>query len=186
MKSCSRCGQLKELPAFPVNRQCVGGRHTICTACRVEQNKVSRRAHPEVSRAAGKRWYQKNKKKAVEATKKWMRNNPDKAHAIYLKYKLKDKALVAASSARRRATKLQATPAWANQFFISEAYDLAKRRTDATGFEWHVDHIVPLKSKIVCGLHVEHNLQVIPGSANCRKNNFHWPDMPDQREVANA
>jgi len=30
----------------------------------------------------------------------------------------------------------------------------------------------------VCGLHVEHNLQVIPRSVNQSKNNRRWPDMP--------
>ena len=71
-----------------------------------------------------------------------------------------------------------AKPAWANDFFIREAYHLAKLRTLATGYPWHVDHIVPLKSDLVCGLHVEHNLQVIPASENVRKQNFYWPDMP--------
>jgi 5-methylcytosine-specific restriction endonuclease McrA len=41
-----------------------------------------------------------------------------------------------------------------------------------------VDHIVPLKSPLVCGLHVEHNLQVIPATQNRRKHNRVWPDMP--------
>jgi hypothetical protein len=78
---------------------------------------------------------------------------------------------------RRNAEKLKATPSWANLFFIEEAYDLAQRRTEATGFQWHVDHIVPLRSKRVCGLHVEHNLQVIPARTNLAKGNRVWPFM---------
>ncbi len=79
--------------------------------------------------------------------------------------------------ARRTAQKLLAVPAWANKFFISEAYHLAKLRTEITGFKWHVDHIVPLQSDLVCGLHVEHNLRVIPARDNLTKNNRWWPDM---------
>jgi len=38
-------------------------------------------------------------------------------------------------------------------------------------FSWHVDHIIPLNGKIVSGLHVIENIQVISGSENLLKNN---------------
>lgn len=94
----------------------------------------------------------------LAAKKAWRKANPD---------------VVAALAAVRRAARKHATPTWANWFFIREAYNLARRRTAATGFKWHVDHIVPLQSKVVCGLHVEHNLQVIPAVENHRKGNRH-------------
>lgn len=108
-------------------------------------------------------WYQANKEKIIQQKLEDMRANP-------AKYRAREK--------ERLAAKLKATPAWAKKFFIEEAYDLAALRTKMFGFEWHVDHIVPLKSSKVCGLHVECNLQVIPGAENIRKGNRHWPDMP--------
>jgi hypothetical protein len=70
-----------------------------------------------------------------------------------------------------------ATPAWANLWMIAEAYDLAKLRTKLTGVKHNVDHCVPLISSIVCGLHVEHNLQVIPAVLNRAKSNRLLPEF---------
>ena len=93
----------------------------------------------------------------------------------------RNRAYLNARKMLRMAAKKLATPAWANQFFIEEIYDLAQRRTKLqTGGikQWHVDHIVPLTSSLVCGLHVEHNLRVIPARDNHSKKNYFWPEMP--------
>lgn len=82
-----------------------------------------------------------------------------------------------AKDARRRAAKHDAAPMWANQDRIAAIYAETQSITELTGVRHDVDHIVPLQSKLVCGLHVEHNLQVIPASINRSKSNRHWPDM---------
>ncbi len=81
-------------------------------------------------------------------------------------------------AARRKRAKAGATPAWANIEKMRAIYKAAKTLTDMTGVAHHVDHIVPLTSKLVCGLHNEFNLQVLPGAENLKKHNRHWPDMP--------
>ena len=90
----------------------------------------------------------------------------------------RNSAKVNAKKAARMAAQKSATPAWANQFFIEEIYDLARLRTKYLGVKHSVDHIVPMTSKLVCGLHVEHNLRVIPHRQNISKLNRHWPQMP--------
>jgi hypothetical protein len=70
------------------------------------------------------------------------------------------------------ATK-QATPAWANRSAIQAIYREAARITKETGVPHHVDHIVPLRGKDVCGLHVENNLQILTAIENSRKGARH-------------
>lgn len=71
-----------------------------------------------------------------------------------------------------------ATPPWADSLAIWEIYERARRTTAEFGLPFEVDHIVPLSSPIVCGLHVPANLQVRMGAVNARKSNLTWPDMP--------
>lgn len=98
--------------------------------------------------------------------------------AVRKEYKERTRHIWNEYSKARTAMEIGASPGWANKFFMQEAYDLARLRTKVTGYAWHVDHVVPLKSKLVCGLHCEQNLAVIPGAVNCSKRNLYWPDMP--------
>ena len=68
------------------------------------------------------------------------------------------------NTALRHARKLRAIPKWANLEKIKEIY-----RNRKEGF--HVDHIIPLKGKNVCGLHVENNLQHLTAKENILKSN---------------
>ena len=80
----------------------------------------------------------------------------------------------AAAAAKHRAVKLQRTPAWLDEdslWMIEQAYELAALRTKLFGFSWHVDHVIPLQGRVVSGLHVPFNLQVIPALQNIAKHN---------------
>ena len=43
--------------------------------------------------------------------------------------------------------------------------------------EYHVDHSIPITSRLVCGLHTHTNLRVISVRENTRKGNHMWPNM---------
>ena len=94
-----------------------------------------------------------------------------------------------ARSAFRRARKRQATPPWLtpeHKKKIESHYVRARRKTAETGILYHVDHIVPLISEHVCGLHVPWNLRAIPASINLSKKNRHDEDFVNQLPVRNT
>lgn len=84
------------------------------------------------------------------------------------KYKEENPGVVRASSARRRAAKLQRTVAWGNKQKIDEFYDNCPEG-------YTVDHILPLQGAKVSGLHVENNLQYLTPSENSSKGNTYEP-----------
>ena len=131
----------------------------------------------EICLARAKR-RESHRAEAAAATQAWRDNHPGRDAGNSRSYRSRNLGKVNALVARRAASQIRATPAWANQFFIEEIYDLAQLRTRYLGVVHHVDHIVPLRSPLDCGLHVENNLRVIPAVMNISKGNRHWPYMP--------
>lgn len=135
------------------------------------------------------KWRESNKERGEQKRDEWSANNKERVAAIKRAWYERNKAGALANAKAWKAKnpgsqyqeasmRRQAKPVWANDFFIKEAYALAKLREHRCGGRWHVDHIVPIKSSVVCGLHCETNLRVIPAKENIAKGNRHWPDMP--------
>jgi len=68
----------------------------------------------------------------------------------------------------------QCTPPWTDEAMVEQLKHIYLTAPDDN----HVDHIVPLRSTIVCGLHVPWNLQHLPIAENYHKSNTTWPDCP--------
>ena len=122
--------------------------------------------------------YEANREKIIARSAAWVREHRERFEQNQRLHRLENNHKKNEYAAQRRGLTLRATPSWANKFFIEEAYRLATLRTKMLGFQWQVDHIVPLKHAKVCGLHTHDNLQVIPATENYKKGNRHWPDMP--------
>ena len=136
-----------------------------------DNEKRSQKPKSEASKAAGRRYYEKNKE-AVKARA----NARPKIEVIQYKRKYKEanpelyKALTSVRKRRHR----NATPKWINtsqKLAMRKLYLQAMDLTKLTGERYVVDHIVPLISDEVCGLHVPWNLRVITQEENLRKSN---------------
>ena len=89
-------------------------------------------------------------------------------------WKANNKLQVRADTKARRRKHREATPSWITRKQKSEIrhiYQVAITMTQTTGVQYVVDHIYPLRSEAVCGLHVPWNLQVMTQEENLKKSN---------------
>lgn len=122
----------------------------------------------------------KNNKRryAIEGrTKLWQRPSKERIRELHRKYYHDEttgrKAQVIEANARRRALQRKSSiiDSELTSFVYNEAKVLCKEREATTQTQWHVDHVVPIKGKDVCGLHVWYNFSVIPKIENLKKGN---------------
>lgn len=84
---------------------------------------------------------------------------------------VKKRAEWSAYIVERRKKRDKSMPPWADKKAIKAMYVEARRLTAETGIKHEVDHIIPSNHPLVCGLHVECNLQVITEFENITKSN---------------
>lgn len=158
---CKDCSSLKKKEYYLRNKQ------KIQEYQRLNKNSIDLRRktylndNKEYISERHRNYYDKNKDHILKVKKEWRQQNTDKANA---------------STAKRRALKLQATPSWVDHDVVLGMYKLATLFNNV-GVIMQVDHIVPLQSSLVCGLHCQDNLQLLLSSDNNSKGNRYWPDQ---------
>lgn len=160
-KSCKTCTNKSHRSYVDKNREFVASYKAAWWLPRAEKLREAARAN-----------YKKNAEHAKFVVSQWAKANREKVRAIKRKWKRLNPEYERLDAAARRLVAGRATPVWADLGAILRVYDEAK----SNGLT--VDHIVPLRSSLVCGLHCPDNLRAIPLSENASKGNRHWPDMP--------
>ncbi len=144
---CSQCQCEKSLTEFYLNSNKKPSKH--CKSCHLENGKNWRKNNPEKMLAIAKKSRDSNYQLCLDRSKEWRKAN--------LKYD-------AFRAKLYRMRKQGQCPSWADIEAIKQIY-----LTCPDGY--HVDHIIPLKGKLVSGLHVETNLQHLPAKENMQKRN---------------
>ncbi len=188
---------MKPAEDFPTSAIRKDGLNSRCKPCCAALTKAWRQANPEAARASEYRWRAKNpdrvKERNRDATRRhlerypgmgakyarrWRERNPEFVKRAVAKHAKDNPVLYAIKAAHRRAQQKNATPAWLTKEQrqqIAATYAEARRLTVETGIPHCVDHIVPLQSPVVCGLHVPWNLRAITRRENQRK----WSRLDD-------
>jgi hypothetical protein len=110
-----------------------------------------------------------------ECTKEYRDINKDNIAETKATWQKLNPAKTSSATARRRAMKKQAVPAWTNYQAIELIYDKCPEGC-------HVDHWAPLAGSNVCGLHTEANLQYLKVHDNIAKGNS-FSDTDPYREI---
>lgn len=138
-----------------------------CVHCGGETTPAYRKPNPKycskacIRKAYSARYPERDKL----AKEKWVKNNPEKRKAASEQYRKKNSEYYRQYASLRARYVLHAKPKWVDEEKLLAFYKLA------TELGLEVDHIIPIKHDLVCGLHVPWNLQLLTRSENAQKSN---------------
>ena len=169
-KRCARCQLTLERCLFGRDKNRKDGLNPYCKACANSKSMLYTSLNREKVREAKLKHDRAN----AERIKRWREENAEALRAYWRdygkRYRSAFRAETAAKTRRQQAERRRAVPLWFDKAKAEAVYAEAERRRLA-GEDVHVDHIVPINGKNVCGLHWHGNLQVLPAFDNLRKSN---------------
>lgn len=177
-KICGTCKEIKLFTEFGKKKTNKDGYQYSCKLCKkiwADNNKDYFKKYREDNKEHIKTlcsdWYKLNRENIL----KFIMDNREYISKRERNYRKMNSHKRNAMNAKRRASKLKATPAWLipeQLVEIENFYLTAKNLKTLTGVIHHVDHIVPLQGRNVCGLHVPWNLQILTATENLHKSNI--------------
>jgi hypothetical protein len=164
MKACVDCKETLPMESFPAAPSCKDGRRRYCKACMKIRRVPQRLANREAHSAKRKEWAARNADRVRAIKRKYNQSlTLEKRRVNKARCVARNPGPYRASVSARRAHLRRATPPWVSRRYIEAVYLLAGL-LDLT-----VDHIIPVRGKTVCGLHVPWNMQLLPLSENSKK-----------------
>lgn len=138
---------------------------------RAARTRQWKKDNPERKKAIDTARYQRHKD-AGTLDKYYGKRDPEVARQRAKQWRKDNPAKVAYNVATARARRHQAVPKWVTKqekAAMRRLYDQCQQITEQTGVPHQVDHIYPLVSDVVCGLHCLANLQILTAEENNRK-----------------
>lgn len=141
-----------------------------CIICSKSFAPVYRHPHQSVCSSACRKhykqnWAKENKDAVSNSKQKWLDNNPDKRKEASSSFMKRNRPYYTQYASLRTRKVQLAQPSWVDKEALLDVY----KEADYLGLE--VDHIIPITHKLVCGLHVWDNLQLLTRSENATKSN---------------
>lgn len=196
---CRICSNRANAKHYKANKEKLDARHAQYNQDNKERLAIKKaiywKANKERYSIIKAKWRQDNKERIAQRSAQYRHKNKDAISARKSKYRKANKDQIAIKNAqwrrensdkvasyfaKYRAAKLQRTVIWADLDKIKQVYtdcmeiNLAAKTAGCTE-KFVVDHIIPLQGKLVSGLHVHTNLQIITVTNNSSKNNNFIP-----------
>lgn len=150
MKRCTDCKEYKFLNEFNKNKSKDDGLGTECRSCTKKYNKF---------------WRTNNSEKVKKDKRKWQINNREKFKKYALNWKKTHSEVYEKNQKLGRERRKLASLG----IYQNDVYKMQKKTTVEGKF---LDHIIPIAGKIVCGLNVPWNMQVLDYWSNRYKSNW--------------
>ncbi len=170
---------------------CFKGTCINCRKERCSEAVLSSEEKRNKRKERSKKWVNENKDRHRENGRNWKKENKYLVKLMCAEYQSKPESRAVRSLAAKRRYMLDpekyrsksseadrrvrnARPLW----YINERIEIRRLYLDASKLGLQVDHIVPINSSLVCGLHCLANLRLLSATENQSKSNRRWPDMP--------
>lgn len=175
-KRCCVHGVFEAVGSFGSDKSRADGLQPSCRVGLAEKRNLDyersyRKQNAEHLAARNRAWFAAHKGTRAEYDRLKREARLDHYRAVRRSHQKRNPTAYLEAVQRRTVATLRACPPWADHSAISQVYRTAAELTVETGIKHHVDHIIPLRGRNVCGLHIATNLRAIPAEENMLKSN---------------